>query len=148
MSAAAVEIEIDAVQAPEGFDAARLHTVLGQLLEDHDESRTITCILTDDSRLRSLNLEFRSIDSPTDVLSFELGDDLHPEVGCLGEVYISVERAAEQALNGGVGREVAHLAVHGALHLLGYEHDTDAGQHRMRLQEKQYVGMFARAPQA
>lgn len=70
--------------------------------------------LCDDSVLRELNLRFRGIDSPTDVLAFP------GEAGRVGDVAISVERALAQASDGVL--ELRLLAVHGLLHCLGHDH--------------------------
>jgi len=95
--------------------------------------------LTDNEGIRKLNREQRGIDRPTDVLSFPLLDysegkprieagDIDPDSGrvCLGDIIISVEKALEQADEYGHSREreIAFLAVHGTLHLLGYDHET------------------------
>ncbi|MDR1208838.1 MAG: rRNA maturation RNase YbeY [Clostridiales bacterium] len=75
----------------------------------------------DDGDIREMNRRFRRIDAPTDVLSFPSGED-----GYLGDIVISVERAAEQAheFGHGIRREIAFLTAHSVLHLLGYDHET------------------------
>jgi probable rRNA maturation factor len=92
--------------------------------------------LTDDTRIRQLNREYRGQDKPTDVLSFsqiEGGQEFVPApTGTLivGDVVISVETAQRQA-KGTLLDELRLLAVHGALHLLGYDHETDEDVARM-----------------
>jgi probable rRNA maturation factor len=94
--------------------------------------------LVSDQRMRTLNREYRGRDATTDVLAFPVGGD-PPRVGAdecyLGDVVISVQRAAEQAKRAGhsFARELKILAVHGYLHLLGFDHEKDAGR-MMRLQ--------------
>jgi probable rRNA maturation factor len=82
-------------------------------------------VLTDDAQVQELNSQYLGIDAPTDVLSFPAGDD-DPDSGAyyLGDVLISYPRAASQALAGGhaVEAELQLLAVHGMLHLYGYDH--------------------------
>lgn len=82
-------------------------------------------VLTDDTQLHALNREYLGIDAATDVLSF-LAGDVDPDSGAfyLGDVLISYPRAANQALAGGhaVEAELQLLAVHGMLHLYGYDH--------------------------
>jgi probable rRNA maturation factor len=73
--------------------------------------------LTDDAELRELNRRFAGVAEPTDVLAFAAG-----EVGRVGDIAISVERAAAQS-NDAVA-ELRLLAVHGLLHCLGHDHDT------------------------
>ena len=88
------------------------------------------CVLvTDAEEMQSLNATYRNIDRVTDVLTFPAweGDAiLCPPDGYLGDIAICFERAVEQAAEYGhsLEREMAFLAVHGALHLLGYDHMT------------------------
>ncbi len=96
--------------------------------EGRGENEEIGLILVDDAYIRELNLAYRDRDRATDVLAFDLQDEAsgQGEDTILGDVYISVERAAEQARDYGhsLQREVAFLAVHGILHLLGYDHQS------------------------
>ena len=123
------------------FDVNLLIRVLEEVLVDHDSQADVCIVITDDAHVHRLNREYRSIDRPTDVLSFELDDELHPEQNLLGEVYVSIDTATCQASEAGRGleEEVAHLAIHGVLHLLGHEHDTDAGFDEMRSAEDHYL---------
>ena len=84
-------------------------------------------IMTDEKQIHELNLNYRGIDRKTDVITFALedGDDFrNPEFRVLGDIYISVPVAYEQASNYGHSRirEICFLATHGILHLLGYDH--------------------------
>lgn len=91
--------------------------------------------LADDDYLRALNKRYRGVDAPTDVLSFGFDEPAGGEAGpdLLGDVFISLPRAADQAREYGHGfrREVAFLAVHGLLHLLGYDHDQPGREEAM-----------------
>ena len=90
----------------------------------------ISVTFTDNEGIREKNREFRGIDAPTDVLSFPMYDfkngekPLPGEICELGDIVLSLERAAEQAEDFGHSyeREVAFLTVHSVLHLLGYDH--------------------------
>ncbi|HYZ83789.1 MAG TPA: rRNA maturation RNase YbeY [Bryobacteraceae bacterium] len=88
--------------------------------------RPFTCLVTDDAELLRLNSDFLNNPYPTDVLSFPSGQ---PE-GDLGELAISSERAIAQAEEFGhtPGEEVRILMLHGVLHLLGMDHETDRGK--------------------
>ncbi len=114
----------------------------------------VDVLLTTDEGIREINLEQRQIDAATDVLSFPMleltpgtppdgtgEDELDPETGLcpLGDMVISVDRAKAQAEEFGhsVQREIAYLAVHSVLHLLGYDHlDEGPQKARMRAREE------------
>ena len=85
----------------------------------------LTIVLTDDAQLHTLNRDYLNVDAPTDVLSFS-SDQTDPETGSpyLGDILVSVERAAAQAAAAGhsVEAEAQLLVVHGVLHLLGHDH--------------------------
>ncbi|HKQ74499.1 MAG TPA: rRNA maturation RNase YbeY [Blastocatellia bacterium] len=97
-----------------------------------DAFLTITFIR--DRAMRRLNRDYRGIDRTTDVLSFAyhesggVADD--DETRHIGDVVISVETAERYAREQGLSfdREIEHLVIHGALHLAGYDHETDNGE--------------------
>lgn len=82
----------------------------------------VSITLTDDAEIHELNREYRKIDRPTNVLSFELGDSV-----LLGDIFISLDTVAREAAAAGISVEehTAHMVVHGVLHLQGYDHLTD-----------------------
>ncbi len=101
--------------------------------------------------MQELNARYRGFDKPTDVLSFAqsenpAGAPLPPSLPgqplLLGDVVISVDTAARQAEAHGVTleQELALLTVHGLLHLLGYEDETEEGAERMREREREILG--------
>jgi probable rRNA maturation factor len=111
--------------------------------EGRPEGAEAGLVFVDDEYIRQLNLEYRGIDAPTDVLSFamEEGEPLAGmpgEEAVLGDVVISLPAAQRQAEEYGhsFAREVAYLTVHGVLHLLGYDHATEAGRREMRDKEE------------
>jgi probable rRNA maturation factor len=99
----------------------------------------VVVVISDDEALEALNRRFRGVPSPTDVLSFENdsrgpfagGTDAYPDY--LGDVVISIDRARDQAseVEGTLNQELQLLTVHGVLHLLGYDHETESGKTRM-----------------
>ncbi len=102
----------------------------------------------DDDAIRDLNRRFRGIDAPTDVLSFDLADDVLTDArdaGPLGEIVISYPTAERQARQAGqaVEDELARLLVHGILHLIGYHHEFPAQARRMRSEEQALLGHAA-----
>jgi probable rRNA maturation factor len=115
-------------------------------LRDHPaRGAEFHCLITNDAEVRRLNAEFRGKDYATDVLSFPaepLADargPVEPASGCyLGDLAISATRARAQGLEYGhtTEREIQILMLHGLLHLLGYDHETDRG--RMRRAEARW----------
>jgi len=89
----------------------------------------ISLIVTDDAYIREINRTYRKKNKPTDVISFAYREDPFPAVDTaleeLGDIYISAERAMEQARELGVTLkdELARLIIHGLLHLVGYDHE-------------------------
>lgn len=108
------------------------------------EAAELVVLLTDDATLHDLNRRFRGKDSATDVLSFEGSvDQASPACAIhhVGDIAISVERARRQAEEYGhtFERELAYLLTHGTLHLLGFDHEEDSEQRRMREAEEQVL---------
>ena len=99
-------------------------------LANRGRSGQITVTLVDDEEIHEINRSYRNVDRPTDVISFpsEEGECIAaiPD-GFLGDIIISVPRAQAQAEEYGHSfkREISFLAVHGTLHLLGYDHMTE-----------------------
>ena len=117
-------------------ETARVHEV--------DDLAEVSLMFTDDETIHEMNREYRGIDRPTDVLSFALeeGEEEEiyggPEENLLGDIIISVETATRQAEEYGhsVEREMAFLALHGMLHLLGSDHMEEEERKEMRAQEE------------
>jgi probable rRNA maturation factor len=91
------------------------------------EKSEVSVTIVNDEEIHRLNREYRGIDAPTDVLSFELGGEL------LGDIVISIETAVRQAKEYGhsLEREIAFLTIHGMLHLLGYNHELKTDERIM-----------------
>lgn len=91
------------------------------------ENCVFNIIIVDNTYIHKLNKEYRGIDRPTDVISFALEDhidEVNLDFRMLGDIYISLDKAIEQANEYGHSflREICFLTVHGLLHLLGYDH--------------------------
>lgn len=92
----------------------------------------VSIILTNDSEIHEINKTYRNVDRPTNVLSFELGDDV-----LLGDIYISYDTVMREAKDAGIKFDdhVAHMVVHGMFHLLGYDHLDDQEAVLMEMKE-------------
>jgi probable rRNA maturation factor len=138
----------DGVTAP--LDLPALRDLVSRLLDaERPAGSALAVQLADDRVLQALNSEHRGIDAPTDVLSFaaEEGDEFpagDEESGpdYLGDIVVSVEFAGRQAGERGIDldAEVQHIVVHGVLHLLGYDHETDAEAAVMEAAEEELLG--------
>jgi probable rRNA maturation factor len=128
------------IQVEEAFaslvDTELLHSAAQATLEAEDcPEGELTLVITGDEAVRELNRAYRGMDTPTDVLSF--GGTVPefvtaPEASdYLGDVVVSYPRAEAQAAGHTVQAELALLAVHGVLHLLGYDHSQPDEQEAM-----------------
>jgi probable rRNA maturation factor len=115
-------------------------------LHDLDDMTEVDITIVDDEEIHQLNRDYRGVDRPTDVLSFALDEDdedepelLEGQLHLLGDIIISAETATRQAEEFGHGleREIVYLAVHGLLHLLGYDHMVEEDKVIMRAKEEE-----------
>ena len=101
----------------------------------------ISVLITTDEEMRFLNNKHRGFDKPTDVLSFPQYDgfDIPADAGCLGDIVISLHKAAAQADEFGhsLRRELAFLTAHGLLHLLGYDHEASDRDERDMIRKQE-----------
>lgn len=131
-----------------------LRTVLQKTADllELDEEAEVSVLVVDNDTIRELNRDYRHKDSATDVLSFPLEEEMEdngeptviggPSERILGDIVISIDKTVEQAEEYGhsIERELAFLAVHGLLHLLGYDHEKDAQAKKiMRSEEKRIL---------
>ena len=148
------EILIESELERDELCRAQLRETISAALEAEgvDVACEVDVLFTDDEGIHAINLEQRGVDAPTDVLSFPMfecapgqppaeGAEIDPETGLLplGDMVVSMERARAQGEEYGHGtkRELAYLAVHSVLHLLGYAHMDDGPQKaRMRAREE------------
>lgn len=105
-------------------------------------------IIIDNPTIHKINKEYRNKDAPTDVISFALEDDktvIEPDgVRILGDIYISIDKVHEQALEYGHSfkRELSFLAVHGLLHLLGYDHMEKSDEEVMFKKQEEVLNYY------
>ena len=112
--------------ASQRVDREELRDFLNQLTRRVARGRTITCLIANDTEVRRLNRQFRGKNQATDVLSFP---PAHSN-GVAGDIAISIDRARIQAAERGhsLADELRILMLHGALHLVGMDHESDSGE--------------------
>lgn len=118
-------------------------------IEKVDLKAELGLLITGDETMTDLNRTYRDIDGTTDVLSFAFQEDkefpAHPEgVTQLGEVIVSMPQAERQAAEKihSLDEELAVLVIHGVLHLLGYDHQTDEDEDRMMAREQEALAQL------
>ena len=115
-------------QRKHAIDGGRLRQFLAPLMPALGvDGRSFSIVFVSDEKMRGYNRDFRGFDKPTDVLSFR-GDN-----GYLGDILISSETAYNQARESSTlsfETNIQRLVLHGLLHLMGYDHETDSGEMR------------------
>ncbi|MGL6248918.1 MAG: rRNA maturation RNase YbeY [Culicoidibacterales bacterium] len=152
-------LTIDFGQQIDG-DYTKEETFITQLLEKlvelealTDDNLELSITLLNNEQIQVINRDYREKDQPTDVISFAFEDneDEFPIYGLsaeiprvLGDIFISLERAREQAADYGHSfeRELGFLAVHGCLHLLGYDHETKEDEVEMFAKQEAVLQAF------
>lgn len=129
-----IEIQQETSTYPKIDHALLKHAIQRTLAYLDKPEMDITLRLTNDGELRQMNQTFRGIAKTTDVLAFNQ-DTIDPETKrlYLGDIIISVDRALQQAPenNHSLDEECAFLAIHGTLHLLGYDHSQPDKKEKM-----------------
>lgn len=123
-----------------GNEDAYINWISRVILSEGKKEGEINFIFCDDEYLYKLNVEYLDHDTLTDVISFDysVGNELH------GDVYISTERVADNAMDFGVpfAEEIKRVIVHGVLHYCGYKDKSDADEALMRSKEEEKIKMF------
>jgi probable rRNA maturation factor len=104
-------------------------------------ARDVTILLTSDEAVRALNARFRGHDKPTNVLSFPAPESAHPHLGDIALAY-GVCAAEAESQGKPLAHHLTHLTVHGVLHLLGYDHETESEAEAMEALERTLVARF------
>ena len=137
------EILLNGVEPNEEYTEAARKGVIAAL--EQEEAEGEICVeLTNDHVIHAFNRDYRGVDRPTDVLSFPSaeGEELIgiPD-GHLGDIMISVETAERQAaeLGHSAAREIMFLAIHGTLHVLGYDHMVPSDEEIMTARQREIL---------
>jgi len=118
-------------------DIKDIKELLQKIFKPIKQEKNMQVIFLKQEAIHQMNMTYRKIDRPTDVLSF-INDDIEDD--SLGDIFISIEQARLQADDYGHSfqREIGFLAVHGYLHLLGYDHHTDE-EEKIMIQEQERI---------
>ena len=126
-----LRLEIGVAPGAASLDA-RLATLIASAIAAANQAAgpaqgAVTVVVDSDTRVRELNKLWRGLDKPTNVLSFPFPDNQPGPARTLGDIAISYETAAREAAaeDKSFADHVVHLSVHGFLHLLGYDHESD-----------------------
>jgi probable rRNA maturation factor len=123
-------------------------TIAAAAAESDGEGAVVSLCLADDATLRALNSRWRGIDKPTNVLSFPSArPGGEGEAATLGDIALAYETLEREAGELGVplADHYRHLVAHGFLHLIGYDHETDAEAERMEALETRILARFGAA---
>lgn len=142
--------EQDRIEVTPELEATVAKAVSVALVEEGvSVENEVSVVFIDNAYIQQLNRDYRHKDCATDVLSFALTEqgEGEPEITgaeteeILGDIFISLEKAREQAEEYGhsLNREVVYLAVHGVLHLVGYDHENEDDKKEMRRHEEQVM---------
>jgi probable rRNA maturation factor len=134
-------VECDAWNQHEGFEALASEVIAAAVAATNiklAKGAEVSLLLCDDARIRDINHEWRGLDKPTNVLSFPAAPRAmlakSPAVGDIAIAYETVAR--ETVAEGKTFRDhYMHMVLHGFLHLLGYDHETDAEAEEMEALE-------------
>lgn len=139
-------------EPPGSIDPVRVENFISEVLNELNlKNWDISLLFCDDAFIQNLNKQYRDIDSPTDVLSFEQGDEYFDDAGetrfMAGDIVISLDslRFNAEEFNVDINEELKRLIVHGILHLNGMDHsDNSPEQEMLKFQEEllmQYKNM-------
>jgi probable rRNA maturation factor len=146
-STTAAGLVLEVTAAPEALAAdPEVQAFVATAIETADEIagpvQGVVAVLVDgDERIRTLNRDWRGIDKATNVLSFCYPDSPAGAPKCIGDIAISFETAAAEATAEGkpFAHHMKHLAVHGFLHVLGYDHESDEDADAMERLERRIL---------
>ena len=133
-----IDIEIEDENWSAVPDVEALVTRAAEAALAGERGRAVTVLLTDDDAVRELNNRFRGKDQPTNVLSFPAIENPEGFIGDIALAYgVCAREAAEQGKS--LGAHLQHLVAHGVLHLVGYDHESDAEAEAMEALEREIL---------
>ena len=128
------------------IDTTQYENIINNIFNHINDDKVFNIIFVSKQEIQKINKEYRNIDRVTDVISFALCDNdecmfFEEDEEELGDIFICIDRAIEQAADYGhsVEREVGFLAVHGYLHLCGYDHMTEEDEKVMFARQEEIL---------
>ena len=136
-------------EPPGSIDPVRVENFISEVLNELNlKNWDISLLFCDDAFIQNLNKQYRDIDSPTDVLSFEQGDEYFDEAGetrfMAGDIVISLDslRFNAEEFNVEINEELKRLIVHGILHLNGMDHSDNSPKQEMLVFQERLVDQY------
>lgn len=126
------------------IETSEFKSFVDKVLPEIANGKSIAIAFVSDKKMSELNNQFRSKNSTTDVLSFPYENEFDADETFLGDIVISLEQAERQATENNLTleNEIQQLILHGILHLLGYDHETDNGEmNALELQLREKFGV-------
>jgi probable rRNA maturation factor len=139
------ETEHDTKEYEALIEKVMVETIQTEGLDTYYE---VSVVFVTNEKIKEINREYRNKDAVTDVISFALMDEeefiQEVEITTLGDIFISIDRAVEQASDYGhsIEREMGFLACHGLLHLLGYDHMEQSEEQEMFQKQEQILNQI------
>ncbi|MEL7272241.1 MAG: rRNA maturation RNase YbeY [Pseudomonadota bacterium] len=145
-----IECSVEAGEWPEraaleGLSEAALRAAASAVSHELPEGAEVSILFADDDFVQGLNSRYRGKDKPTNVLSFAANEGGGPATPLLGDIVLAQQTIAREAIdqNKTFDHHLTHLLVHGFLHLLGYDHETDADGTAMENKERQILATLS-----
>lgn len=138
-----IEIAVESARWAHRPSAARLiRRAIAEAAPAPLRTAELSVVLTHDRAIRVLNRQWRGQDKPTNVLSFPALGPVPGGPRLLGDIVIAYETTAREAVDQDkpFDHHLVHLAVHGFLHLLGYDHESDSDAEKMERRERRILG--------
>ena len=146
-----MDIEVKNKSHDKCITTYRLRKVSNNVLQalvdiENLENPEISIMFVDDETMHTLNMKYREVDAPTDVLSFPMCDGRFPNVGpnILGDIVISIPTARRQSEDNShtLEEEIVFLLIHGFLHLVGFDDENDTEREKMLQRQDELKGVM------
>lgn len=130
-------------QIPKNLNEEKVRSLVKQILSEYKKDKELSITYVSNPFIKKMNKQFLNRDRTTDVIAFNL-EESEDKDNILGDIYISHDQAKIQAekYNVTYENELMRLTIHGVLHVLGYEDDTNKKKQIMHQQEDKWLGVY------